>query len=87
VINSGNTAKGKIFISVEGLREDQAVILNLQDLTEGKRKSHKMRFRFFQNVEGTLTLPDDFVPAKIVIELDPEGNKQDTVKAIYDWPR
>jgi hypothetical protein len=87
VINSGTTAKGKILISVEGLRNDQAATLELKDLTGGKRKSHKMRFRFFQNIEGQLTLPDDFVPAKIVIELDPEGNKQDKVTAIYDWPR
>ena len=87
VINSGTTAKGKILISVEGLKKDQAVTLNLKDLTDGKLKSHKMQFRFFQNIEGTLTLPDDFVPAKVVIEVDPEGRKQDTVKAIYDWPR
>jgi hypothetical protein len=87
VINSGTTAKGRILVSVEGLQNDQAVTLNLKDLTGGKKKSHKMRFRFFQDVEGTLTLPDGFDPAKIVIELDPEGKKQDTVKAIYDWPR
>jgi hypothetical protein len=87
VINSETTAKGKILISVEGLQKDQAVTLNLKDLTGGKKKNHKMRFRFFQNVEGTLTLPEGFVPAKIVIELDPDGKKEDTVKAIYDWPR
>jgi len=87
VINSGTTAKGRIQISVEGLKDDQAATLSLKDLTGGKVKSHKMRFRYFQNIEGSLTLPDGFVPAKIVIELDPEGKKQDKVKAIYDWPR
>ena len=87
VINSETTAKGRIFISLEGLQKDQAVTLNLKDLTGGKLKSHKMGFRFFQTVEGTLTLPDDFVPAKIVIELEPDGKKQDKVKVIYDWPR
>jgi septal ring factor EnvC (AmiA/AmiB activator) len=86
VIGSGTTAKGKILISVEGLQKDQAVTLDLKEMTDGKIRSHKMRFRFFQNIEGTLMLPDDFVPAKIVIEVDPEGKKQDTVKAIYDWP-
>ena len=86
VINSETTAKGKILISVEGLQQDQAVALDLKDMTDGKLRSHKMQFRFFQNIEGTLTLPDDFIPAKIVIEVDPEGKKQDSVKAIYDWP-
>ena len=87
VISSGATAKGKILISVEGLRKDEAVTLSLKDLTGGKQRSHKMQFRFFQNIEGTLTLPDDFMPAKIVIELEPDGKKQDKVKVIYDWPR
>jgi hypothetical protein len=87
VINSGTTAKGKIHIKLEGVQDEQAVTLGLKDLTGGKLRNHKMRFRFFQNVEGTLILPDGFVPVKFVIELEPEGKKKDKVTAIYDWPR
>ena len=86
VISNESQAKGRINISLEGQQDGQAVVLGLKELTENKLRSHKMQFRFFQNVEGTLKLPKGFNPVKLIIEVQPDDKKMDKVTASYDWP-
>jgi len=85
VINSGIIAKGKIEISVEGLLDGRTKTLSLNEITDDKADSIKMRFRFFQNIEGKLLLPDGFEPASFNIEVKPSGEKLETVKESYNW--
>jgi len=85
VINSGTVAKGTIHIRLEGLQDGHSKVLGLESLTNDKRVSHKMRFRYFQNVEGKLKLPAEFVPASLTIEVKPVGNKLAPVTETFDW--
>jgi hypothetical protein len=85
VINSGMTAKGKILLSVEGLQDGAAKTLTLEEMSEGKDQSIKMRFRYFQNVEGALKLPEGFEPATLTIEAKPDSGKLEPVTETYDW--
>jgi hypothetical protein len=85
VINSGLMAKGKILISLSGLQAGQAKVLGLELLTDKKQRSHKMRFRYFQNIEGKLKLPDGFTPSTLTIEVKPESKKMEPITATYDW--
>jgi hypothetical protein len=48
-------------------------------------KSLKMRFRYFQNLEGKLKLPSGFTPRKLIIEVRPENKKFEPVTETYDW--
>jgi hypothetical protein len=85
VINSGIVAKGVIELSVEGLRNGRSTRLRLGQITEDKLDKIKMRFRFFQNVEGKLKLPNDFEPATVEIIVKPTGGKLQPVKESYNW--
>ena len=85
VINSGIVAKGKIEISVEGLQEGRSKQLTLDQLSSDEMTSIKMRFRYFQNVEGRLLIPDGFEPASIHIEVKPSSKKLAPVKETYNW--
>jgi hypothetical protein len=85
VINSGILAKGKINISVEGLLDGRSKQLSLKQLSEEKQTSIKMRFRYFQNVEGKLQIPDGFEPASIHIDVKPSVKKLAPVTETYNW--
>lgn len=85
VINSGIVAKGVIAISVEGLQDGSARVLPLAEISDDKSSHIKMRFRFFQNVEGKLQLPDGFEPASFNVEVKPSGGKLETVKESFNW--
>lgn len=85
VINSGIVAKGTIEISVEGLQEGRTRLLSLNQISDDKSEVIKMRFRYFQNVEGKLQMPEGFEPATINIEVNPSGDKLEPVKESYNW--
>lgn len=85
VINSGIVAKGRIEVSVEGLQDGRSRLLSLNQISDDKVESIKMRFRFFQNIEGRLLLPEGFEPATINIEVKPSGDKLEPVKESYNW--
>ncbi|MCU7796223.1 MAG: hypothetical protein KZQ75_03735 [Candidatus Thiodiazotropha sp. (ex Myrtea spinifera)] len=85
VINSGIVAKGKIELSVEGLQDGRTKLLSLNQVSPDDVESIKMRFRFFQNVEGKLLIPEGFEPATINIEVKPSGKKLAPVKETFNW--
>lgn len=85
VINSGIVAKGRIEINVEGLQNGRSTVLNLSKLADDRADSIKMRFRFFQNIEGKLQIPDGFEPATINVEVKPSNDKLEPVKESYNW--
>jgi hypothetical protein len=85
VINSGIIAKGAIHLKVNGSINGENRELGLDSLTKEKKKSIKMRFKYYQNVEGSLKLPDGFSPTKLTIEVKPTNNKLAPVTMTYDW--
>jgi hypothetical protein len=85
VINSGIVAKGMIELNIEGLQNGRSTRLSLAKVSEEKLDKIKMRFRYFQNVEGKLQLPKDFEPASIEIEVKPTGGRLEPVKESFDW--
>jgi hypothetical protein len=86
VTSSGKVVKGKVDMNVTGLKDGKTTQLRLEQISDVKLKSHKMRFRYFQNIEGLLRLPKDFQPASISIEVKPSGGKLEQVSETYDWP-
>lgn len=85
VINSGVIAKGVIELAIEGLQDGRSKRLGLAQVSTEKLDKIKMRFRYFQNVEGKLKLPEGFEPATIEIDVKPSGNKLQPVKESFNW--
>jgi hypothetical protein len=85
VINSGIVAKGVIELNIEGLQNGRSTRLSLAQVSEEKLDRIKMRFRYFQNVEGKLLLPNGFEPATIEIDVKPSGGKLERVKESFNW--
>lgn len=85
VINSGLVAKGSINLKVEGLLDGSSKILQLGAVSTEKLENHKMRFRFFQNIEGKLKLPEGFIPATLTIEVKPVNGKLAPVTETFNW--
>ena len=86
VINSGSVVKGKIDLAVTGLQGGKAKLLKLEAVSDENLSSHKMRFRYYQNVEGKLHLPAGFKPATIKIDVIPSSSKLKSVSESYNWP-
>ena len=61
--------------------------LGLAEVTRPAVQQLKFRFRYFQNLAGTLYLPDGFEAKKVVLSIRPEGKGNPSpVEQEYDWP-
>lgn len=76
VLKNHRLARGHVRLSMEGLLNGQLMTLNLKDITEKRVKEIKYRFKYFQNLEEDLVLPEGFKPLRAMIKVIPTSGKQ-----------
>ena len=78
---------GHLEITVEGSLGQAAVALPLAELTVDEARSDQLEyaFRYFQNVEADIALPDGFVPARLLVRLVPAGRGAQPREERFDW--
>ena len=79
----GGIAEWKIVGSLNGEPGE----LGLADVTRPAIQQLKFKFRYFQDLAGTLYLPDGFEARKVVLSIRPEGKgNPQPVEQEYEWP-
>ncbi|MEO1204210.1 MAG: DUF6776 family protein [Pseudomonadota bacterium] len=77
---------GDVRLSVDGAREGEAVSYPVsQLLAAGERRGWSYGFRYFQDFERNLKLPDGFTPLTVNIELLPKGKGNVGLKQSFPW--
>lgn len=73
-LERGRMAEGEVRISVEGLAEGRLQRLDWAELA-GDAAEGPLRygFRYFQQIDGSLALPEGFQPHRIRVRLVPDG--------------
>ena len=79
------TVLGRIHISVQGLRAGKPQTLSLKTMDKNGTASLKMRFRYFQPVEGLLKLPDGFVPEMLTVQVKPTNKSLTALTESFKW--
>lgn len=71
---------GAVAVTLVGQSGDRAEVISLRDVSpQIDDLGIKFRFRYFQDIHGSLTLPDTFVPLEVQVVAQPNG--KDTVQA------
>jgi len=87
VLKNHRLARGLVRISVEGLVDGHGKTITLKDLTEKRIKELKYRFKYFQNLEEDLTLPESFKPVRATIQVIPiQSNNTKMIEKTINWP-
>ena len=74
-LKSGQIATGHMRLSVNGVRDGKLVNLNWAELAPNQDGSGlPFSFKYFQQITGTLMLPDKFTPNRIRVEADASGD-------------
>lgn len=72
---------------IPGAMPDYQTEIGLERVTDPAVKELKFRFRYFQDLAGTITLPEGFTPAKVILTIKRSGKgKADPVVQSFDWP-
>lgn len=76
-LNRGAMTTGTMRLRVEGVRDGRLVTLGWDDLAPAGGEEVRFSFRYFQQVEGSILLPDDFAPQRVRVDLRSDaGNTQ-----------
>jgi len=77
---------GHVNFNIVGREGDETVSLPLYRLSAAQDSENiRLRFRYFQNIEGRLTLPEGFEPERIEIVARSTGNNPQTVEERFGW--
>lgn len=78
---------GLAAVNVTGVLNGQQKTYALRDLDEKVNDfGIKFRFRYFQEIQGDIKLPDGFEPEEIEVVLQSKGSKASRVKNTFPWP-
>lgn len=84
-IKHDRRASGRIDVVVHGVRDGQPASLPLQELVTGDMDELNYSFKYFQDFEGNIRIPEGFVPARVEIAVLPGGRETDAVRRTIDW--
>ncbi len=84
--NNKSYISGVVAVNIIGMRDDEKEVIALRDLSqEIEDLGVKFRFRYFQDVEGKLTLPDGFEPLEVQVVAQAEGRKSSQAERTFNW--
>ena len=76
-------SKGELLIEVEGLMEGDLKTIKVATGSAGK--DAQLLFKYFQRVDGLLTIPDGFLPQRLHITARLSGKKTEKKEKWYNW--
>ena len=84
--NNKSYISGVVAVNVIGLRDEEKEVIALRDLSRDiEDLGVKFRFRYFQDVEGQLTVPTGFEPLEVQVVARAEGRKSSQAERTFDW--
>ena len=80
-----SVVSGSVIVQLEGVRENRPVQLPLSEAAKTERADGQLpfQFRYFQNLEQDIVLPDGFEPRAVTVEV--RSPRMDPVRESYSW--
>lgn len=78
-------ATGKVEITVHGVQDGEPVAMPLGELAMNDLGEMAYSFKYFQDFEGDIRLPDGFTPARVDIVILPGGRSSEAVRRTIPW--
>jgi TolA-binding protein len=85
IVEAGEVVEGVVRLWVEGAHGGESESLPLEELSPDGTKKHNFKFRNFQNIQGTINLPEGFEPSAVKVEAVPEGKGLERLVKVFDW--
>jgi hypothetical protein len=86
VVDKHDYVQGGVQISVHGQDGDNEKSFKLSELDQEKSEAIRFRFRYFQNINGELLLPEGFEPREVMIVAQSSGSNGQRLEKKFDWP-
>lgn len=78
-------AEGSLHVALQGEYEGQRKALRLGELVESGPEKLSFKFKHFRLFEGTIRMPEGFVPRQIEVAVRGRGRSEGGYSETYDW--
>ncbi len=78
-------ASGVVGLSVDGEQEGILKRMVFEDISDITDTSLKFSFKYFQKISGSFSLPDDFEPSSVRVEVLRDKSNKKPVVISYNW--
>jgi hypothetical protein len=82
----GDLVSGSVDIEIQGERNGVEVSVPLEPVLDSQDHSLELSFRYFQNISGQFSIPDDFKPSTVQLVAREDGLKERLYERNYQWP-
>lgn len=69
---------GNVDLTIEGIEADQPRRLRTGDVMAENQTDLSFRFKYFQLLDGSIMLPEDFIPERIIVNINPDQLEKDS---------
>lgn len=77
---------GTLNFNIVGRQDDAVTVLSISDVSQDIDSGNiKLRFKYFQNIEGSLVLPEGFLPERIELEARASKPKPTVIEKRFAW--
>ncbi len=77
--------RGVVRMTMIGIQEGAQKSLALNDVDDRKRAQLKFRFKYFQELNGDIIMPEGFVPIQVVLKIIPQGKGAKSSEKTFNW--
>lgn len=77
--------EGDVTLEIRGVRDGEETRLTLSDVAAGSGELD-FGFRYFQDFDGSLRLPEDFLPRDVVVRAQPATPGRNPHEETFEWP-
>ncbi len=81
------SVEGVVAVNIIGLRGGEPEIIPLRDLANLRDLGIKFGFRYFQELTGELSVPEDFQPERVQVVVQSKGKKAAKFEQTFTWKR
>ena len=83
-VRGNRNVSGQTSMWIDGLQNGEPLRLDLGAINAGDGGSLEFSFKFYQELAVDFTLPEEFVPTRLVIWADPQG-ANNRIERQFDW--
>ena len=76
---------GSLRMQLAGRRQGREQSFQLSELTDAETYPLPFQFRYFQNLSGTLTLPEGFQPQRLLVAAKQSNGSAESLTRSFDW--
>lgn len=77
--------QGIVAVNFVGKQNGESVVIPLRDISPVKELGMKFRFRYFQEFDGELVLPEGFEPEQLQVVAQSKGKQSSRIELNSEW--